>query len=211
MRPFASSLQVAVEDADHTGKTDRWSPLMCSQNNTNVSSLFSHKSLFSCFLKSMKGLGELICASERVFGTLGFSFSVVCLPCLGPTGSGGVSWEEICGVIQPGPSPVWALHKSCQMNGNPITAPHGKLAGAPYKSGTGEAQRRHQWPVIYRAYMSVFPQQKCLCWSGWQSSRVFVLCILLTVHLCIVNQSVLEHDKADRCKNVWAKPSLATH
>lgn len=26
-----------------------------------------------------------------------------CLPCLGSIGSEGVSWEEICGVIQPGP------------------------------------------------------------------------------------------------------------
>lgn len=36
-------------------------------------------------------------------------------------------------------SSLWVLHKSCQTNGNPITAPYGKIAWTAHKSGFGEA------------------------------------------------------------------------
>lgn len=86
---------------------------------------FSDKSFFSLPLECMQDLKKSMCVSVCSSGASGFSFSAACLPCLSLTGSEGVSWEEICGVIQPGPLQFKYSTESCQMNGNPITAPYG--------------------------------------------------------------------------------------
>lgn len=120
------------------------------------------------------------CVSVCSFGTLGFSFSAACLPCLGLTGSGGggVSWEEICGVIQPGPLQFEYYTKAARWMGIQSQLPVAELLEL-HTNLELESQRRHRWPVIYLAYTSVFLRQKRMCQSCWQSSRVLVLCILI--------------------------------
>lgn len=56
------------------------------------------------------------------------SFSAACLPCLGLTGSEGVSWEEICGVIQPGPLRFECYTKAARQMGIRSQFPMAKIA-----------------------------------------------------------------------------------
>ena len=53
--------------------------------------------------------------------------SAACLPCLGSAGSEGVSWEEICGVIQPGPLQFEYYTKAARQMGIQSQLPMVKL------------------------------------------------------------------------------------
>lgn len=81
---------------------------------------------WTCYaqLMLMKSLYNVCYLSDRN----SLHTTAACLPCLGLTGSqgaflGGNMW---CDPARS--SPIWVLHKSCQMRGNPITACHGKIA-----------------------------------------------------------------------------------
>lgn len=89
--------------------------------------------------------------------------SAACLPCLGSTGSEGVSWEEICDAIQPGPLQFEYHTKAARQMGIQSQFPTAKMpelhtsldltamyicgertTGTEYDwQSHGEAQRRH--------------------------------------------------------------------
>lgn len=137
--------------------SDKWNPRMFSKEAKTIQmSYISQTNHFWCLPLEYVGFGIVsVCLCVLVWhvGLLLFSYMFALS---GPDRFwggflGGNMW---CDPARSSPARV--LHKSCQMNGNPITAPYGKIAGTPYKSGTGETHRRHQWPVIYLPYVTVF-------------------------------------------------------
>lgn len=73
------------------------------------------------------GFGVVSVSLCALFGTSGFSFSAACLPCLGLPGSEGVSWEEICGALQPGPLQFEYYTKAARRMGIQSQLPMAKL------------------------------------------------------------------------------------
>lgn len=124
-------------------------PMMFTAENKNLSvSQINH---FGCYPSAVRRiLQQSVWVSEWFFGMSGFSFSAACLHCLCLTGSegallGGNMW---CDPARS--SPLRVLHKSCQMNGNPITDPQSRIPWTTHRlpwtvnggqTGRGEAQR----------------------------------------------------------------------